>query len=186
MRIILFLLLAAPSLAHAQPGPPTFCFVLAEGSTTLRPLARAVQVEQHYRERAPAPGPIASWLKTEVVLRMEHGTLFGDTTGTWHVYHPYEHGAEAYVLILAGADTMRLDMPEDPMPLRQQELSRSARDTPEVIRFRAGRYAMEEYILERRNSGAAKRLSTRMFRNESAAYIRMTEERGQRAFGKAG
>lgn len=170
MRTFLHIVLYCPFLGLAQPGPPSVCFVLAEEREALRPLEREVQVVQHYRERVPYVGFDGSWLRPEEESPLQGGPLFRDSTQRWIVYHPIEGMAESYLLIAAGTDTMRIDLPEDPSALIDRAWSRCQRDTPEVIRFRKGRYAVEELVADPRASSAAHKLAKRLIAEDEAMH----------------
>ncbi|HRH37241.1 MAG TPA: hypothetical protein PK760_02780, partial [Flavobacteriales bacterium] len=142
----------------------------------LRPLTREVEVVHHYRERVPYVGFNGSWLKAEEALPLQSGPLFRDSTERWLMYRPRESMVESYLIIIAGSDTMRIDLPEDQMPLWQRAIQRSGRDTPEVIRFHRGAYTMEALIADPWAVRNAKRISERMMADEEAAYKRQLAE----------
>lgn len=178
MRVWTLFFLLAASPAQAQPGAPSFCFVLAEDRPLLRPLSHAASVMQHYRERVKHAGWEGSWLKPEEVLPLQGGPLFRDSLERWTLYRPLEHMAASYLLITVGPDTMRIDLPERDTLLWQQALSRvGGRDSPEVIRFRAGRYAMEQLAMARWEMRAAQRLHVRVVDAERAEVQRSQGER---------
>lgn len=170
MRLFLILLFAPLGL-FAQPGPPSFCFVLAEDRDALRPFSGAVHVVQHYRERVPYVGVNGTWLKAPEALVLQSGPFFRDSTERWLVYRPREGMAESYLIIAAGPDTMRIDLPEDQTALWQQAIPRGgSRDTPEVIRFRTGAHIMERVIVDPWAVRAAHILNERHVREERRAY----------------
>lgn len=161
MRAFLLLFLFPAGLC-AQPQPPAFHFVLAGEGEPLRPLERAVHVVQHYRERIPYAGMHATGLKPEATLVLRSGPVFRDSTEAWRWFHPLEGMAESYLMIVAGPDTMRIELPENTTGLTQQAQQRADRDTPEVIRFRTGSHAMEHLMVEAWAMRAAAHLSTRL------------------------
>lgn len=169
LSLFLLLLLTAAN-TFAQPGPPTFCFVLAEDRHALRPFARAVQVVQHFSERVLYEGYPGSFLKTEEQLPLLAGPLFSDPSQRWQVYGPREGMAGSFVLITSGTDTMRIDLPEHVDSLVARAWSRWNRDTPEVIRFRKGHYTMEALTTEPWNIRAAHKLAERLIAEDDAAY----------------
>ena len=173
-KVLLFLFV--PLSLYAQPGPPSFCFVLAEDLDALRPLERKVSVVQHYRERVPYFGMDASWLKPEVALPLQGGPLFRDGAEQWVVYHPVEGMAGSYLVITAGADTMLVNIPEDPKPLIDRATCRGARDTPEVLRFRHGHHVVGTVVTDPWEVKAASTLAQRLIAEDDAAYKRELAE----------
>ncbi len=182
MRFLLFLVLIPLGLI-AQPSPPSFCFVLAEDRVVLHPLSSTsmgpsgrIAVVQHYRERVPYVGVNGSWLKPEEILPLQGGPLFGDSTSHWTVYHPREAMAVSFVLVIRGADTMRIDLPEDPTQLIDRAWARADRDTPEVIRFRKGRHVVEELVVEPWAVSAANTLAEQLIAGDKAMYEQQLSE----------
>lgn len=175
MRTFLILFLAPLGL-FAQPGPPSFCFALAKDRSALRPLTGDAHVVQHYRERVPYVGWSGSWLKPEGTLLLRSGPFFRDTTESWLLFHPLESMAESFLVISIGRDIMYIDLPEDQTFLWQQAMRRSSRDTPEVIRFRPGRYIMEQLIVDPRAVRAAQVLCERLVKEERSEYERLLRE----------
>jgi hypothetical protein len=175
MRPLIILSLATSVVAQAQPK---FCFILAEDRQQAVALERTVTVVQHYQERVPYVGVNGTWLKPEETLPLQGGPLFRDSTQRWTVYHPHEGMAESYVLIIHRADTLRIDLPEDPKPLIDQAWRRGDRHTPEVIRFRKGRYAVEELVADPWAVAATSTLARRLIVEDDAAY---TEELADQA-----
>ena len=169
MRCCLFLLLAPLGL-FAQPAPPSFCFVLAEDHAVVRPFGNEVRVIHHFQERVPYVGVNGTWLKPEGVLPLQGGPLFRDSTSHWTVYHPREAMAGSYVLIIQRKDTLRIDLPEDPKPLIDRAWARADRDTPEVIRYRKGHFAVEELIADQWAVAAADTLAQQLIAEDEAAY----------------
>jgi hypothetical protein len=74
------------------------------------------------------------------------------------------------MLVMSGQDTMRIDLPNDPIALMQRALERWDRDTPEVIRFKRGRYVLTDLIEAAWATNAAKLLAHRLIAEEEAAY----------------
>lgn len=170
MRSLTILIVLLVCRVLAQPGGPTFCFVLAADGDVLRPLARSVHVVQHSRERVLYEGYAGSYLKPEELLPLQGGALFRDSTERWEVYGPREGMAGSFVLITSGAETMRIDLPEEVDSLVARALRRWNRDTPEVIRFRNGHYALDALIADAWNVNAANTLAARMIAEDDAAY----------------
>lgn len=142
----------------------------------MRPLTREVHIVQHYRERVDYVGMQGGWLRPEVSLELVGGPLFRDTTERWQWFNPREGMAESYVLVISGADTMRLDLPEDPRVLIARALERGWRDTPEVFRFRKGRYEVVQLITQPWESNGARKLAQRLIAEDDAAYRRELAE----------
>lgn len=174
--MLLMLGLLATLGAHAQPAPPSFCFTLAENDTALQPFVLTTEVFQHYRERVAYVGVDDTWLKPEVRLPLQGGPLFIDSNANWIVYAPLEGMASSHVMVVAGADTMRIDLPEHPDALQQSAWARWDRATPEVVRFREGRYDMEELIAEQRSATEAKTLAEQLIKEDDASYEKLIRE----------
>lgn len=147
-----------------------FTFTLAEDVKKPRPFTREHRVEQHYRERVPYVGVNGTWLKPDVVLPLQGGPLFTEPAAHWLTYAPVEDMAESFVLVIAGVDTLRIDLPEHMDVLRERAYARWDRDTPEVLRFRKGRHALEELVKGPWCTEAADRLALRMIAADEAAY----------------
>lgn len=167
MRLLIILSFVVQVAVHAQP---TFCFVLAQDEGSARPLRQCETVVQHYRERVPYVGFNATWLGPALGLTLEGGPLFRDSTKQWLVHTPVGGMAESYVLVVHHQDTMRIDLPEDSKELIDRAWRRGERDTPEVIRFRKGRYAMQELVADRWAVAAAHALAERLIAEDDAAH----------------
>ncbi len=167
MRPLIILSLATSVVAHAQPS---FSFALAEDRQEASALARSVAVVQHYRERIPYFGINGSYLGPVQELALEGGHLFRDSKQHWMMYSPVEAVAESYVLVIHEKDTMRIDLPEDPKQLIDRAWLRGERNTPEVIRFRKGRYAVEQLVADPWAERAANTLAKRLIAEDDAAY----------------
>ena len=136
-------------IVHAQPGLPSFCFVLAKDRAAPRPLESPVRVMQHYRERVPYVGYMGSWLKQTEIHTLVGAPFVRDSTERWTVYYPQESMVESVLYILAGADTMRIELQEDHEWIWLRAMQGSGfRDSPEVIRFRKGRFVMDSLVVE--------------------------------------
>ena len=154
----------------AQPGPPSFCFVVAEYGAVVRPIGNDLRVVQRYRERVPYVGVNGTWLKPEETLPLQGGPLQGDRTQGWTVYHPLEGMAESYVVIIHRADTMRVDLPGDPKALIDRAWQRADRDTPDVIRFRKGHFTIEELVADPWVMATTIELAQQLTAADEAAY----------------
>lgn len=158
------LLTVLPLLAFAQPEPPDFCFVISEPGDADKPLSRTYVVQQQFRERVLYYDSDRSWLKPDTTITLQGGPLFQATDERWQVYHPWEAQANSCVLVIAGKDTMRVDLPEDPQVLNERAWHRYERGSPEVIRFRKGRSSMVELLngseTQRVSEALARKLKT--------------------------
>jgi hypothetical protein len=175
---LLTLLLWVP--AFAQPSLPTFSFVLAEPGAVVRPLKREVTVLQRSNERIPYVGTSGSWLKPQLEHVLESAPLLKDTGDRWRVYSPLNGRANSHVVVLSGVDTMIIDLPEHEQTLIDRAWSRTPRNTPEVIRFRKGRHAIEALIAGPWPDAAAKTLADRLIAEDAASYQQQLAE--QEAF----
>ncbi len=184
-----FLLLSAfwAVLLHAQPGLPSIMLVLAEDREALRPVKRKVEVVQYYRERQQYINADGSWLGPVSSFPIQRGPLLRDTTERWEVFRPSEALAESYLLITSGPDTMRVDLPETSTKIQLRAMQRSSGDTPEVLRFRAGHFVLEDLAFEPWSTKAAERIAARMKEIELADYRRSVaaEERRRKEVEKA-
>lgn len=181
MRALLAILF--PLCLCAQPQPPSFHFVLAENSDDLRPLEHEVHVVQHGSERVGRVGMNSTWLKPEETQVLRSGPVFRDTTEGWKWFRPREGMAKSHVLVIAGTDTMRIELPEIPVLVTQQAQRRADRDTPEVIRFRKGTYIIEHLIVDPWAMRAADHLAKRLKEEDQREYERTLAE--QLAWQKA-
>ena len=124
---------------HAQPQPPDFCFVISEPGDADKPLSRAYVVQQQYRERQPYFGGDGYWLGPDTTITLQSGDLFQENNGGWRVFRPIVGVSESRILVIAGTDTMRIDLPEDMEPLIDRAWARWPEPSPEVMRFKPGR-----------------------------------------------
>ncbi len=166
-RLLTFFFLLVQIGARAQPS---FCFSMAEDRQALRPLQRSVALVQQYKERIPYHGMVGSFLTPEKELPLQGGPLFRDSTKHWIGYSPVVGVAESHVLMISGSDTMRIDLPEDMKPLIDRAWRRGDRDTPEVIRFRKGRFSVEELVADPWSIKAANQLAKELIAEDDAAY----------------
>ena len=86
------------------------------------------------------------------------------------VHSPVHDVAEGQLHVIAGSDTMLIDLPEDEQPWADRAWRRWDRDTPEVIRFRKGRYTLNDLISGPWADTAANTLARRRIAEEDAAY----------------
>jgi hypothetical protein len=168
MRPLFCLLFAAASLC-ARAQPPDFCFVISEPGNTDDPLYRPYEVKQHYQERVFYYNSDQFWLKSDTIT-LQSGDLFKEKNGGWRVFSPVTGVVESHVLVIAGTDTMRIDLPDDMQPLIDRAWARWDRPSPDVIPFRKGRYAAEELVAEPRSVAAANMLAKRLIAADDAAY----------------
>lgn len=175
-RLHLLLGLLVTLGAHAQPAPPSFCFILAENDTALKPFGRTADVFQYYRERVAYVGFNGSWLKPEVQLPLQGAPVFSDSSERWTEYSPLDGMAASSVMVVAGNDTMRIDLPEHPEALQRSASARWNRNTPEVVRFREGQFTIEELIVEPLAAKDAKTLAERLIKEDDASYQKLLRE----------
>ena len=123
----------------AQPPPPDFCFVISEPGDADKPLSRAYVVQQQYRERVFYYNSDQYWLKPDTTITLQSGDLFKERNGGWRVFTPVTGVAESRILVIASADTMRIDLPDDMQPLIVRAWTRWDRPSPDVMRFKPGR-----------------------------------------------
>jgi len=167
---LLFCLLLAPASLSAQPQPPDFCFVISEPGNADDPLDRPYEVQQQYRERVFYYNSDQYWLKSDTTITLQSGDLFKEKNGGWRVFSPVTGVAETRILVIAGTDTMRIDLPDEMQPLIDRARARWDRPSPDVIRFRKGRYAVEELVAEPRSVAAANTLAKRLIAADDEAY----------------
>ncbi|MEZ4791511.1 MAG: hypothetical protein R2811_16050 [Flavobacteriales bacterium] len=167
--LLVFVTLALRGPLHAQPAPPVFCFVISEPGDADKPLSRAYEVKQQYRERVLYYNSDRSWLKPDTIITLPSRDLFQKDNGGWRVYTPVVGVSGSRILVIAGMDTMRIDLPDDPQPLIDRAWRRWDQPSPEVMRFKPGRtwdvntcineyqagVAANQYILRRLHKEAA-------------------------------
>ncbi|MFZ1692474.1 MAG: hypothetical protein WAT74_04665 [Flavobacteriales bacterium] len=128
-----------PLVALAQPTPPDFCFVISEPGDADKPLSRDYVVQQQYRERVFFHNSERFWLKPDTIITLGSGDLFREKNNGWRVFTPDAGVMESRILVIAGKDTMRIDLPDDVQPLIDRAWRRWDRNSPEVMRFKPGR-----------------------------------------------
>lgn len=139
MRLVPFLLLLASAHVQAQPAPPDFCFVISEPGDADKPLSRAYVVKQQYRERVFYYNSDRYWLKPDTIITLGSRDHFKEKNEGWRVFTPVAGVSESRLLVIAGSDTMRIDLPDDMRPLIDRAWKRWAEPSPEVMRFKPGR-----------------------------------------------
>ncbi|HMQ76519.1 MAG TPA: hypothetical protein PKE21_10160 [Flavobacteriales bacterium] len=123
----------------AQPQPPDFCFVISEPGDADKPLSRAYVVKQQYRERVPYYNSDQQWLKPDTTITLQSRELFKERNDGWRVFTPVVGVSESRILVIAGGDTMRIDLPDDMRPLIDRAWTRWPEPSPDVMRFKPGR-----------------------------------------------
>lgn len=123
----------------AQPQPPDFCFVISEPGDADKPLSRSYAVQQQYRQREPYFGGDGYWLRPDTTITLQSGDLFQEKNDGWRVFTPIVGVSESRILVIAGTDTMRIELPEDMGALLARAAQRWDRPSPEVMRFKPGR-----------------------------------------------
>lgn len=135
----LLLLLLVPARLLAQPQGPDFCFVISEPGDADKPLSRDYAVQQQYRQREPYFGGDGYWLRPDTTITLQSGDLFQENNDGWRVFRPVIGVAQSRLLVIAGTDTMRIDLPDDMSELHARAGQRWDRPSPEVMRFKPGR-----------------------------------------------
>lgn len=176
-----------PLVSDAQPQPPDITFTLAADSDRPQPFTRDHRVENgcRYRDNYNYElGKAGTWEQRE----LRGGPLFADTTSGWISYRMGDTWCVTpYLLIIADADTMRLEFTDSMAAHRrlvQRAHARWDRDTPEVIRFRKGSYRFEELIAVPWAVETAKTFAKRLIAEDDASYqklIRHLEEHSRDA-----
>lgn len=128
-----------PVVLTAQPQPPDFCFVISEPGDADKHLSRDYVVQQQYRERVFYYNSDRYWLKPATIITLGSRDLFKEKNGGWRVFTPVVGVMESRILVIAGRDTMRIDLPDDMRPLIDRAWRRWDRNSPEVMRFKPGR-----------------------------------------------
>jgi hypothetical protein len=119
--------------------------VISEPGNADDALARPYEVKQQYRERVFYYNSDRYWLKPDTAITLLSGDLFKEKNGGWHVFSPVTGVAESRILVIAGADTMRIDLPDDMRPLIERAWARW--DTC-INEYQAGA-ATHQFILKR-------------------------------------
>ena len=135
----LFCLLLHSAVLVAQPQPPDFCFVISEPGDADKPLSRAYVVQQQYCERVRYTNSDQYWLKPDTAITLPSRDLFKEKNDGWRVFTPVVGVSESRILVVAGSDTMRIDLPDDMQPLIDRAWARWPEPSPEVMRFKPGR-----------------------------------------------
>ena len=160
-------------ICAAQPQPPSITFTLAEDKARPQPFSRAHVVVSYCRysnDYNYHPEKAGRWVRQVFT----GGPLFADTTTGWVRYGMYDsYCNKGYLLIIADADTMRLEFPDSSKVhwrLMQRAWKRWDQESPEVIRFRKGTYSFEELIAEPWAVETANAFAKRLIAEEDAAY----------------
>jgi hypothetical protein len=176
MRLLTILSFLLPIAVAAQPEPPGFCFVLAEDVKALRPLQGSVNVVHYYLDPVPYHGTPGRDPSKNEVQPLQGGPLFRDSSEQWVKYLPVSALGRAHLLVIQGADTMRIDLSDGPLALIERAWGRADRDTPEVIRFRKGRYPIEQLVDDPWALAAANTLAERLLAGDEATAKKQTKE----------
>ncbi|MBK9628393.1 MAG: hypothetical protein IPO56_12010 [Flavobacteriales bacterium] len=176
MRLLTILCFLLPIAVAAQPEPPSFCFVLAEDVKAMRPLQGSVTVVHYYLDPVPYHGTPGRDLSKNEVQALQGGPLFRDSSEQWVKYMPVSALGRAHLLVIQGTDTMRIDLSDGPLALIERAWLRADRDTPEVIRFRKGSYAIEHLVDEPWALAATNTMAERLLAEDEATYRKQTAE----------
>jgi hypothetical protein len=176
MRLLTILCFLLPIAVAAQPEPPSFCFVLAEDVKAMRPLQGSVTVVHYYLDPVPYHGTPGRDLSKNEVQALQGGPLFRDSSEQWVKYMPVPALGRAHLLVIQGTDTMRIDLSDGPLALIERAWLRADRDTPEVIRFRKGSYAIEQLVDEPWALAATNTMAERLLAEDEATYRKQTAE----------
>lgn len=137
--VLLLLLVTAAASTNAQPQTPDFCFVISEPGDADKPLSRTYVVQQQYRERVRYTNSDQHWLKPDTTITLQSRDLFKERNDGWRVFTPIVGVSESRILVIAGTDTMRIDLPDDMQALIERAWARWPEPSPEVMRFKPGR-----------------------------------------------
>ncbi|MBK9176937.1 MAG: hypothetical protein IPM46_11510 [Flavobacteriales bacterium] len=166
-------------ICAAQPQPPSVTFTLAEDKARPLPLSRAHVVVSYCRysnDYNYDPEKAGRWVRQVFT----GGPLFADTTSGWVRYGMYDsYCNKGYLLIIADADTMRLEFPDSSKVhwrLMQRAWGRWDQESPEVIRFRKGTYSFEELIADPWAVETANAFAKRLIAEGDAAYKQQLAE----------
>ncbi len=165
-RIVALPLFIIASQAFAQPNPPDISFTLAANTNKARPFIEAHEVQLRYQD-TPLNGPTEGG-------PLASTPLFADTTTGWRHYRLGDCPCvEMHVLVIAGSDTMRIDFPDaktERWMLIQHAMGRWDRNTPQVIRFRKGRFAFNGSVKDPWSEAASTRFAQRLIAEERVLY----------------
>lgn len=96
-------------------------------------------VKQQYRERVRYYNSDRFWLKPDTTITLQSRDLFKEKNGGWRVFTPVVGVSESRILVIAGTDTMRIDLPDDMQALIDRAWTRWPEPSPDVMRFKPGR-----------------------------------------------
>lgn len=139
LGILIGALVTLSVAVHAQPQPPDFCFVISEPGDADKPLSRTYEVKQQFRARVPYFSSDGYWLKPDTTIALTGRDLFKEKNDGWRVFTPVVGVSESRILVIAGTDTMRIDLPDDMQALIERAWARWPEPSPEVMRFKPGR-----------------------------------------------
>ncbi len=165
------LMVVLHAAARAQPAPPDFCFVISEPGDADMPLSRTYVVKQQYRERVFYYQSDRYWLKPDTTITLQSRDLFKEENAGWRVFTPVAGVSESRLLVNAGTDTMRINLPDDMRSLIDRAWRRWPEPSPEVMRFKPGRtWDVNTCINEYQAGVAANQYILRRLQKE-AAYV---------------
>lgn len=183
MRTLLWIASLIPGSLLAQPDPPSFCFVVAKDADRSWPFVAPLHVVEHYRQRWGYEDRDQMWLLPDTAITLQAAPAFPAEGALWERYYPHL-GAENYLLLIADADTMRVDLP-DARWLLDRALRRWDRDTPEVLFFHPGHFQAMDLFQQPAADQAADRLAQGLIAVEETAYQRQLAEAEARAHAAA-
>jgi len=184
--------------AHAQPGSPDIGFTLvinergrpmpgihAQDLITRHDLTRAGKaswsVEEHFTNRSPYE-PARNGEHTWWML---HGTRLPGLGRERLRFHFIDCWCtEHYIMVYHGEENMRIDLPDAPADrwaIAQHVMARSGYiATPEVIRFRPGRFTFAELMNDTLFDRLEQRIAKRLKDDENASYVNELKELEER------
>ena len=175
MRILALPFLIIASQAFAQPSPPDISFTLATNTEGIRPFTKSHEVLLRYQD-TPLNGPVEGGL-------LPSTPLFADTTTGWLHYRLGDcYCTGMHVLVIAGRDTMRIDFPDsntERWTMIQHAMGRWNRDTPQVIRFRPGRFAFSAFQEDPWSETVSNSFAERLIAEEELHYRRQLAEQDE-------
>ncbi|HRF80257.1 MAG TPA: hypothetical protein PL070_09225 [Flavobacteriales bacterium] len=196
LAVITFLL--AIRVAQAQPGSPDIGFTLvineqgrpmpglhAQDPITRHDLSRAGKpswsVEEHFTNQSPYEparnGEHTWWMRDGTRLPgLGKERLRFHFIDCWCTEH--------YIMVYNGEESMRIDLPDAPADrwaIAQHVMARSGYSaSPEVIRFRPGRYTFEELMHDPAFDRLEQRIAKRLKDDENASYVKELKELEER------
>lgn len=166
MRLVPLPLFIGAIRAFAQPSAPDISFALAANDEEARPFTEVHSVQLRYQD-TPLNGPTEGG-------PLASTPLFADTRMGWRHYRLGDCACTGmHVLVIAGSDTMRIDFPDANMErwmLIQHAMGRWDRNTPQVIRFRKGRFAFAEWMKDPWSEAVSNTFAQRLIAEEQVLY----------------